>query len=48
MNLNVGLGFTLSFTPFKIHKGVGIEGLKNKAQGDLLNALSTKNKHVCG
>jgi hypothetical protein len=48
MNLSVGLGLTLSLTPFRIHIGVGSEGLKNGAQGDVLNALSTKNKHVCG
>jgi hypothetical protein len=26
---------------------VGSEGLKNRAQGDVFNALSTKNKYVC-
>jgi hypothetical protein len=47
MNLSVGLGLTFSFTTFNICIGVGTKGLKNEAQGDLLNALSTKNKHVC-
>jgi hypothetical protein len=48
INLSVRLGLTLSLTPFRICVGVESEDLKNRAQGDVLNASSTKDKHVCG
>jgi hypothetical protein len=42
-SLNVGLGSTLGLTSLTTRIGVGSEGLKEEAQGNVLSVLNPRN-----